>query len=641
MLIRTKLFNLLISVSTIAFCSASSVSAEDQRLNDAEILLAQITIGPIQIDPTNPVNPVRPKDPVGPKSPLNPLNPTNPLDPTDPTNPLNPDNWTKVLPDGLRLPEGVVPDEKLVASYLLFPEPVRAIPGFDEWFSDQIQQTGRDINKGVIHLGKEAERGLHNVGEAIDAAHKFLGDQFESAGESVDNAAQRVREGKLVDAWWHFIYDPYQFSEKNAAKMFQRSSLLRTVGSVAASAYGGPAGAAAFAAWYTYRATGDAELALRTGAIVGAVSYAQGEISSLPDDEVASKAILAGTVTGLGVAAAGGDEDDVREAFLKSGAMVLVQDGYRRAVNRADVPDEDQIRLDRKRLQAAKDRSALAPDSQSPTFCMSAAVGSADCAPPEGALIRDENGKVIDIDWQKAGPEYSHPGKFSPSPAELKALEDWSKEIQNDIIGENGPVMTTVAAIPGMNAMSLFHDRWAILWGMEGSALGEAANVATIVPATILVYTGTEGPLLNHLVEVSIESRESNAASAEAVEPDFGSRITRYADVLPETVFSIVRADKNDHLQILGRNVGILDYQCTLDSTTTSYTLNGASENRETLCSVIKAERDDRLSIWHAHNDENYCDRKLARLLKQATFDGMTCFERFLPVPETEMASSQ
>jgi hypothetical protein len=43
------------------------------------------------------------------------------------------------------------------------------------------------------------------------------------------------------------------------------------VGQVAATAYGGPGGAAAYAAWYAYRATGgDAETALRVALITGA-----------------------------------------------------------------------------------------------------------------------------------------------------------------------------------------------------------------------------------------------------------------------------------------------------------------------------------------------------------------------------------
>jgi hypothetical protein len=49
--------------------------------------------------------------------------------------------------------------------------------------------------------------------------------------------------------------------------------------------------------------------------------------------QIVEKTVVTGAIGGLAVAAAGGDKDAVREGFLLSGAMVLVQTGYQAATD--------------------------------------------------------------------------------------------------------------------------------------------------------------------------------------------------------------------------------------------------------------------------------------------------------------------
>ncbi|MFF7710189.1 hypothetical protein [Pseudomonas sp. NPDC007930] len=93
--------------------------------------------------------------------------------------------------------------------------------------------------------------------------------------------------------------------------------------------YGGPAGVAAYAAWWAYRQPGaSAEQALRVGLFSGAAVWDAEKTSSSdgPPAEDARRAALAGALGGVAIAAAGGDERALREQFFDTGAVVLLQD---------------------------------------------------------------------------------------------------------------------------------------------------------------------------------------------------------------------------------------------------------------------------------------------------------------------------
>jgi len=213
------------------------------------------------------------------------------------------------------------------------------------------------------------------------AIQRYAGRELQDSGQVLSKAAQRVREGKVVDAVWGLGTEPLKNSEANAAKLVQESSVLKAAGAIAASAYGGPAGAAAYAAWYTYHETGDINLALRVGVLTGATSAAFGGVAKMPTGpagQIIKKAIVGGAIGGLA--------------------------------------------------------------------------------------------------------------------------------------GERGAFMTSVSKVPGMNAMALFHDQWAISWQM-----GDAASVSTIVPATVLTYVGSGAPVYEKIHTTFVDSsgapRPSNTPS--------------------------------------------------------------------------------------------------------------------------------
>jgi hypothetical protein len=178
-------------------------------------------------------------------------------------------------------------------------------------------------------------------------------------------------------------------------------------GQIAASAYGGFGGAAAYAAWLTYNETKDVGLALRVGAITGAAAYATGEVAKIPNTTaqgavdagaIAEKTIMAGAIGGVAVAAAGGDKQALQEGFLKSGGVMLVQSAYE---------VETKHPLD-------------ARASKGDAYCMAAVDPSAACAPPLKAYEMGPDGKPVvgndglpKVDVRETDPRAPHVGTWA------------------------------------------------------------------------------------------------------------------------------------------------------------------------------------------------------------------------------------
>jgi hypothetical protein len=145
---------------------------------------------------------------------------------------------------------------------------------------------------------------------------------------ALDNGVRRAREGNVIDAVWRVVYEPAKAAEQNFFKATQESSVIYAAAQTEATAYGGPAGAAAFAAWYTYKTTGDAHRALWAGVKAAVENSTGSQYDNMPTltvPDVVKKAAVAGAVGGIAAAAAGGDENAVKGAFLKAGSAVLVQ----------------------------------------------------------------------------------------------------------------------------------------------------------------------------------------------------------------------------------------------------------------------------------------------------------------------------
>jgi len=338
--------------------------------------------------------------------------------------------------------------------------------------------------KAVDDTAKTLAKAVQDTGKAGETVYKFGVRQVEGIGQSVRDAGKRVKEGKFVDAVWHFATDPLKHGEQNAAKAAQESELVRVAGQIAASAYGGPGGAAAYASWLAYSETKDVGLALRVGAITGAAAYATGSVSKLPNADaaaVAQKTIMVGAIGGVAVAAAGGDKQAIQEGFLKSGGAVLVQSIYETQTTH---------KLD-------------ARISKGEAYCMAATDPTASCAPPLKAYELGPDGKPIvtdnglpKVDVRKTDPLRPHVGT-------------WAKPGEAPIIGktETSSFMVTVSKYPGMNAMALLHDH--LSYSMK---FDPVTNVWTIVPATAVTYYGTGAPAEDKIRDSAVEKARKDKA---------------------------------------------------------------------------------------------------------------------------------
>lgn len=256
-------------------------------------------------------------------------------------------------------------------------------------------------------------------------------DAFDAAGRTVSNARRQIRERRVIDAFWYLGAENFYYSKENAARSAQETSLINTTGQVSTTVYGGPAGAAAYAAWYAYRVTGNFEMALRVGLIAGTRRAAISDAEAKLTEQLAQKAMIAGAVGGVAVAAGGGDVNALVEGFLKSGGVVLVQDGYK------NYTENDQ------------DARQSIPEA----YCI------------------------------MADTEMSH----DPSQSDSCLL---SADADTDWLHERGSFMTTVSDVSRLHEMTGFRDHWAVSWNM--SAL---STEGPQVPAVVITYMGTTAPL--------------------------------------------------------------------------------------------------------------------------------------------------
>lgn len=355
-----------------------------------------------------------------------------------------------------------------------------------------VDDLGRNLSKAGQDTGNTVVKAVTDVGQAVSAIVRYVERETKSAGERVKTAAERAREGKFVDALWHFGTEALQDTEEHLFDATQESELLAAAGQVAATAYGGPAGAAAYAAWRTYKQTGSFEVALRAGIITGLAGSAMGAAAEMPEaslPQLVQKTIVTGAIGGAAVAAAGGDDNAVRDGFLEAGGMVLVQDAY------AGMTEGHKI-----------DARASSGD---PPYCM-ATVG-AECSPnleayelgPDGKPVLDENG-LPKVDINKTDIRRSHVGTWATS-------EDPS------FVGasERSGAMIAASKIPGVNAMSIFHDNWVVSWNMN-----TFTSVATIAPAIVMTYTGVGEPFFDLLQKTAAARKSGKPAVKRKVVED-------------------------------------------------------------------------------------------------------------------------
>jgi hypothetical protein len=192
--------------------------------------------------------------------------------------------------------------------------------------------------KAIDDSAKEINRAGINVNDVAIAAGQFLENQTRSVGTILSDAQKRAREGKVIDAIWHAATDPVKHTEDNFGKAVTRSSLLNEVATAAASTYGGPMGSAAYASWLTYKRTGNLQIALKAGIIAGAVKRGIKIVDGMPtgtESQLAQKTLASASIGGAAVAASGGGEHEIIEAFVKGGALTQARQRFKELPNKA------------------------------------------------------------------------------------------------------------------------------------------------------------------------------------------------------------------------------------------------------------------------------------------------------------------
>jgi hypothetical protein len=191
------------------------------------------------------------------------------------------------------------------------------------------EQALGDIRTVAMQMHPDAPQTPDTASDGPQA--KRLIDAFlASAGRAAADGAAQAREQQLIDNLWQTGTRDDAMNELAAERVARGYVFASAEAQLGRSVYGGPAGGAAYAAWWAYRQPGGtAQQAVRVGLLAGQGLW-EAELGSDPQGAAAQmvhSTSLAAALGGVAVAAAGGDEQALRAAFFDSGAAVLLQDG--------------------------------------------------------------------------------------------------------------------------------------------------------------------------------------------------------------------------------------------------------------------------------------------------------------------------
>lgn len=309
----------------------------------------------------------------------------------------------------------------------------------------------------------EYRRNFDDAVEAAQASARYVQRQAQAQVDTLQSADKRIREGKAVDAMWGAAVEPLQGSERNAFHATQESKVINAAAATAAATYGGPGGAAAYAAWSTYRATGDANMAFRAGLIAGASSQLGGSAAKMPAGtagQIIKKAVVAGAAGGVAVAAAGGDDQAIQEGFIKAGGAVLIQ-GANTKLQKYSPKAKDAV--DTLQCISARDID-----------CVSKTTWAKDA---KGKLLLDKNGKFSE--YQKKLDPQQHIGKFS-------------KFVPNTPEGKVADVYRKISKLPKSDVIPLIKNRWVLT-----TSLDKDPTIPYGVPKVVLTEIGPDAPFVS------------------------------------------------------------------------------------------------------------------------------------------------
>lgn len=309
-------------------------------------------------------------------------------------------------------------------------------------------------------IGEQAKRSFNDITEAGKAVADFAVKDTRAQFDILQNTANQLQEGKIIDAMWSSGVSPLHATEKNFFEATQKSAILDMAATYAASVYGGPAGAAAYAAWKTLQLTGDVNLAFRMG-LVAAIQqqggvYTEGMPGATVSD-VVKKAAIAGAVGGIAVAAAGGDEKAITNAFLKSSGNVLAQNA------------QDSVKT-------IMDGNPDITTAAKVVGCISAK--NVNCL-TDLPYVKDATGKLTE--------------QIAPSFADIKSKSDevvgtWTT-LQNNVEKQAAEIMTLIPKLPYTNIIPLANNSVVITW-----TLGSQAEIKSGIPTVLISEIGDNAP---------------------------------------------------------------------------------------------------------------------------------------------------
>jgi RHS repeat-associated protein len=299
---------------------------------------------------------------------------------------------------------------------------------------------------------KDVVKVVKKVYKAGEAAVRATGRAVRNTGKAVHTFLKNVTH-KPLDALVNLQVDVIKGQERAYRTALMESSVLQQVGAIAATFYGGPAGAAGFSAYMTYASGGTVEQALLAGLVSGSVSCLSAQVGVAPGDgamDVAGKAVANGTVSAVGAGFVGGDPED---AFKKGATSTLIFAG----------------------IQAYTDTGAQ------PT--LEKGEGSVDKPPGTDVRALDPGANHIGLARTGSG---------------------------TNVFSEGGSFSNAVNEIPGMNSMAYLHD----IMAQDVKFLSYHGPLQiSIIPAVQLNYQALGVSRDRYLLEQSMERARKSGRS--------------------------------------------------------------------------------------------------------------------------------
>lgn len=266
--------------------------------------------------------------------------------------------------------------------------------------------------------------------------------------------------------------------------------------------------------------------------------------------------------------------------------------------------------------------------------------GGADGCPGPISYMKDEDGRYVMTD--KEG-NYHHVeiGKEAEIPKDWRPIGDASTTppgtpvvgIQTDKLpplsqaNEGSATMVTLAKVPGMNAMALFHDRWAVSWEMDS-----LTTKATIAPAIVLTYLGAtvavDSASTRPITDAALSSTKASSPGTPAAAPAPGS-----ADPVPSPPLagaamasgSTVGAAPPTIRQVKPEGAKLETLICTRGDSLRTVSVIPGKQRGDLQCMIVADTNGKASAPYIGRKTPGFCARQLVSMSKLLTRQGWQC----------------